>query len=127
MNEIYLDHAATTPIHKEVMDKMYPVMSDVFGNPSSVHSFGRKSRSYLDHARRVIAQSIGADEKEIVFTSGGTEADNLALIGTALANQEKGNHIIISEQEHHATLYAAKHLENLGFRVTYLPVYSNGR
>lgn len=127
MKEIYMDHAATTPIHKDVLDIMYVVMRDVFGNPSSVHSFGRKSRSYLDEARRVMAKTIGANEKEIIFTSGGTEADNLALIGTARANKHKGNHIIVSQQEHHATLYAAKHLEKEGFQVTYLPVYESGQ
>lgn len=127
MNEIYMDHAATTPIHKDVIDTMYSVMNEVFGNPSSIHSFGRKSRLYVDNARREIAKSIGANEKEIIFTSGGTEADNLALIGTAKANQHKGNHIIISQQEHHATFYAAKYLEEEGFHITYLPVYDHGR
>src|SRR5690625_1658728 len=127
MKEIYMDHAATTPIHKDVLDIMYVVMRDVFGNPSSVHSFGRKSRSYLDEARRVMAKTIGANEKEIIFTSGGTEADNLALIGTARANKHKGNHIIVSQQEHHATLYAALYLEKEGFQVTYLPLYDNGQ
>src|SRR5690625_5616220 len=111
MDEIYMDHAATTPIHKDVLKEMYPVLSEVFGNPSSVHSFGRKARGYLDHARRMMAKSIGAQEKEIIFTSGGTEADNMALIGTAKANQHKGDHIIISQQEHHPTLNAHKHLE----------------
>src|SRR5690625_3316836 len=115
MNEIYLDHAATTPIHQEVIEAMYPVFNNVFGNPSSVHSFGSKSRSLLDAARRFLVNSIEAYEKEIVFTSGGTEADNLALIGTALANKHKGDHIIVSEQEHHATIYAAKQLEREGF------------
>lgn len=127
MGEIYMDHAATTPIHKDVLDAMYPVLRDFFGNPSSIHSFGRKSRAYLDEARRVIAKSIGAKEREIIFTSGGTEADNLALIGTAMANKSKGNHIIISQQEHHATLHAALYLEKEGFQVTYLPVYENGQ
>lgn len=127
MNEIYMDHAATTPIHKDVLKQMNPIMENVFGNPSSIHSFGRKSRSYMDRARRVMAKSVGAQEKEIIFTSGGTEADNLALIGIAKANKYKGNHLIVSEQEHHATLYTAKHLETEGFHVTYLPVYKNGR
>ena len=104
MEQIYLDHAATTPIDKVVVDAMYPIYTEIFGNPSSVHSFGRKARQLLDQARRVMANSIQANEKEIIFTSGGTEADNLAIMGTAFANREKGNHIITTIQEHHATL-----------------------
>lgn len=127
MELIYLDHAATTPIAKEVLDAMYPVYEQVFGNPSSVHSFGRKARQILDQARRTIAAEIGADEKEIIFTSGGTEADNLAMIGTALANKDKGNHIITTAQEHHAILHTAEYLEKHGFEVTYLPVYEDGK
>ncbi|WP_188453550.1 cysteine desulfurase family protein [Virgibacillus oceani] len=126
MEHIYLDHAATTPVNKQVIDVMYPIYERVFGNPSSVHSFGRKARSLLDEARRVMANSIHANEKEIVFTSGGTEADNLALIGSAFANKEKGKHIITTVQEHHATLHTAEFLEKSGFNVTYLPVYENG-
>lgn len=127
MEPIYMDHAATTPMHKEVIQAMLPVYNEVFGNPSSVHSFGRKARQMLDEARRVMARSIHANEKEITFTSGGTEADNLALIGTALANRDKGNHIITTTQEHHATLHTAEQLEKQGFDVTYLPVYENGK
>lgn len=127
MNHIYLDHAATTPMAQEVIDAMIPIYSEVFGNPSSVHSFGRKARHVVDHARNVFATSINADEKEIVLTSGGTEADNLAVIGTALANKQKGNHIITTVQEHHAVLHAAQHLESIGFDVTYLPVYQDGQ
>lgn len=127
MKEIYLDHAATTPLAKEVVSVMTSVNEEVFGNPSSVHSFGRKARKLLDEARRLISASIGADEKEIYFTSGGTEADNLALIGTALRNREEGNHIITTSQEHHAVLHAAEYLETLGFDVTYLPVDETGR
>lgn len=127
MEPIYLDHAATTPMDKEVLAAMYPVYTDIFGNPSSVHSFGRKARQHLDEARRIMAKSIHANEKEIIFTSGGTEADNLALIGTAYGNREKGNHIITTVQEHHATLHTAEMLENQGFNVTYLPVYEDGK
>ncbi|WP_430785081.1 cysteine desulfurase family protein [Virgibacillus flavescens] len=127
MNHIYLDHAATTPVAQEVIDAMMPIYSEVFGNPSSVHSFGRTARHMIDQARQVFAESIGAEEKEIVITSGGTESDNLALIGTALANKGKGNHIITTEQEHHAVLHAANYLENSGFTVTYLPVYESGK
>ncbi|PAV28949.1 cysteine desulfurase NifS [Virgibacillus profundi] len=127
MEQIYLDHAATTPMDRQVIDAMLPVYNEVFGNPSSVHSFGRKARQLLDEARRTMAKSIHANEKEITFTSGGTEADNLALIGTALANQHKGKHIITTTQEHHATLHTVEHLEKQGFDVTYLPVYENGK
>lgn len=127
MKPIYLDHAATTPLHPDVIKQMYSTMETVFGNPSSIHAYGRKARQILDEARRVLANSIHASEKDIYFTSGGTEADNLALIGTALANQDKGNHIITTEQEHHAVLHAAEYLEQNGFNVTYLPVDENGR
>ncbi|MFD1038579.1 cysteine desulfurase family protein [Virgibacillus byunsanensis] len=127
MKHIYLDHAATTPMDPLVVEAMYPIFEKVFGNPSSVHSFGRKARQHLDEARRVMAGSIHANEKEIIFTSGGTEADNLALIGTAMANKHKGNHIIITEQEHHATLHTAQYLEHEGFELTYLPVYEDGK
>lgn len=127
MDAIYLDHAATTPLHQQVKEEMYSPSTEVFGNPSSIHAYGRQARKALDEARRVMANSISANEKEIVFTSGGTEADNLALIGVALANQAKGKHIITTEQEHHAVLHAVEHLENIGFEVTYLPVYKNGK
>ena len=127
MEQIYLDHAATSPVDEEVVNAMYPIYTDVFGNPSSVHAFGRKARRYLDEARRFIATSIHANEKEIIFTSGGTEADNLALIGVAQANKEKGKHIITTVQEHHATLNTAVYLEKNGFTVTYLPVYEDGK
>ncbi|MGJ9457062.1 cysteine desulfurase family protein [Oceanobacillus sp. CF4.6] len=127
MEPIYLDHAATTPMAEEVIQAMLPVYNEVFGNPSSVHSFGRKARQILDEARRVMAWSIQANEKEITFTSGGTEADNLAFVGTALANRHKGNHIITTNQEHHAVLHTAEALEKQGFTVTYLPVYRDGK
>ncbi|RYG74786.1 cysteine desulfurase [Lentibacillus lipolyticus] len=126
MEHIYMDHAATTPMDKRVAEAMTPIFVDVFGNPSSVHSFGRTARQYLDGARRTMARSIHADEKEIIFTSGGTEADNLAIIGTALANRHKGNHVITTVQEHHASLHAAQYLEKEGFDVTYLPVDEKG-
>lgn len=127
MNEIYLDHAATTPVHPEVAEVMFKAMTNVYGNPSSVHAFGRKARHLIDEARFALANSIHAKEKEITFTSGGTEADNLALIGTALANQHKGKHIITTNQEHHAVLHAANYLETLGFHITYLPTNESGQ
>ncbi|MGM0921036.1 MAG: cysteine desulfurase family protein [Bacillota bacterium] len=126
MERIYLDHAATSPMHPEVISQMLPHMQDVFGNPSSIHSFGRESRRLLDEARAVISRSLHAKPKEIIFTSGGTEADNLAIIGSALANQHKGRHIITTQIEHHAVLNTCKHLEKQGFKVTYLPVDQNG-
>ncbi|GGC92549.1 cysteine desulfurase [Thalassobacillus devorans] len=126
MKEIYLDHAATTPVHPQVIESMVPVYQEVFGNPSSVHQFGRKARRILDDARRTVARSIGANEKEIIFTSSGTEADNMALIGTARANKEKGNHVITTSIEHHATLHAAEQLEKEGFQVTYLQPDESG-
>lgn len=127
MEEIYLDHAATTPMALEVVAAMTSIFNEVYGNPSSVHAHGRKARKLLDQARNTIAASIHANEKEILFTSGGTEANNMALIGTALANRKQGNHIITSVQEHHAVLHAAEYLETIGFEVTYLPVDENGR
>jgi len=126
MESIYLDHAATTPLHPDVLMSMYRAHQDTFGNPSSIHAFGRKARQHLDKARRTLAASIHANEKEIIFTSGGTEANNLALIGVALANKHRGKHIITSKQEHHATLHAAEYLESIGFNVTYLPVDEKG-
>ncbi len=127
MEVIYLDHAATTPVHGEVLDRMYELEKEVFGNPSSIHSLGRKSKFYLDEARRYLADSINAKEREIIFTSGGTEANNLAIIGTALENEYNGNHIITSAQEHHAILHIMQYLQRLGFHVTYLPVNKSGQ
>lgn len=122
MNRIYLDHAATSPMHPNVIDKMMSVMSHDFGNPSSIHAFGREARHVLDEARTNIAASIKAGRNEIIFTSGGTEADNTAIIGAAHANKEKGKHIITTEIEHHAILHTCQFLEKSGFDVTYLPV-----
>lgn len=126
MERIYLDHAATSPIHPTVLEKIVPIMRDTFGNPSSIHAFGRESRRLLDESREVIARAINASSKEIVFTSGGTEADNMAIIGTAMANQHKGKHIITTSVEHHASLHACQYLESQGFDVTYLPVDEEG-
>lgn len=120
MNKIYLDHAATSPIDPAVADKMTSIMCSVFGNPSSIHSYGRDARRILDEARNIISESIRAQFSEIVFTSGGTEADNLAIIGTAHANKEKGRHIITTSIEHHAVLHSCEYLEGEGFDVTYI-------
>jgi cysteine desulfurase len=126
MERIYLDHAATTPMHPRVIEKMMEVMNTNFGNPSSIHSFGREARHYIDLARETLARSIGAKENEIIFTSGGTEADNMALFGAAESNQHKGKHIITTQVEHHAVLHACQRLEKMGFEVTYLPVDETG-
>ncbi|TDL77293.1 cysteine desulfurase [Rhodococcus qingshengii] len=126
MERIYLDHAATTPMHPRVIEKMMEVMSHNFGNPSSIHSFGREARHYIDLARETLAKSIGAKENEIIFTSGGTEADNMALFGVAESYQHKGKHIITTQVEHHAVLHACQRLEKIGFEVTYLPVDETG-
>lgn len=127
MERIYLDHAATSPMHPKVVEKMLQVMNETFGNPSSIHSFGREARHYLDLARAAMANSIGAKENEIIFTSGGTEADNMALFGVAETNQHLGKHIITTQIEHHAVLHACQRLEKIGFEVTYLPVDETGR
>ncbi|MBM7605800.1 cysteine desulfurase [Metabacillus crassostreae] len=126
MKRIYLDHAATSPMHPEVAEKMFSMMKESYGNPSSIHSFGREARRILDEARRSLAKTISAKPAEIIFTSGGTEADNLAIIGTALANQHLGKHIITTEIEHHAVLHACKYLEKNGYDITYLPVDKYG-
>lgn len=126
MKPIYVDHAATSPTHLEVVDAMLPFFYENFGNPSSIHQFGRKTRQAIDAARSFLAKSIGAAETEIIFTSGGTEADNLAVIGVAMANKEKGHHIITTSIEHHALLHTCQSLEKQGFEVTYLPVDKSG-
>lgn len=126
MRKIYLDHAATSPIHPEVAERMMKTMIDSFGNPSSIHSFGRDARRLLDESRRSLANTIGAKPGEIIFTSGGTEADNLAIIGSVLANNKSGKHIITTQVEHHAVLHACKYLQKQGYEVTYLPVDEQG-
>jgi cysteine desulfurase len=127
MERIYLDHAATTPMHPKVAEKIFETHNMNFGNPSSIHSFGREARHLLDQARETLANSIGAKQNEIIFTSGGTEADNMALFGVAESYQESGKHIITTQIEHHAVLHACQKLEKMGFEVTYLPVDETGR
>jgi cysteine desulfurase len=127
MERIYLDHAATTPMHPKVAEKMLEVMKLNFGNPSSIHSFGREARHLLDQSREILAKSIGANVSEIIFTSGGTEADNMALFGVAESYQHLGKHIITTQVEHHAVLTACQKLEKNGYEVTYLPVDETGR
>ncbi len=127
MERIYLDHAATTPMHPRVIRTMSTAMEEQFGNPSSIHAFGRKARQVLDETRQIIASSIGAKPGEIIFTSGGTEADNLAILGYAEANRDRGSHIISAAIEHHAVLNSMKELERRGFKISLLPVNEEGR
>ncbi|OLF99895.1 Cysteine desulfurase [Bacillus paralicheniformis] len=127
MERIYLDHAATSPTDPRVVEKMLPYLTENFGNPSSIHSFGRESRKWLDGTREMIAREIGAHPNEIVFTSGGTEADNMAILGTALAREQQRRHIITTKVEHHAVLHTCNRLEEMGFDVTYLDVDESGR
>lgn len=127
MRRVYFDHSATTPVHPLVAEEVYRFMvDDNYGNPSSLHYFGQIARRALDEAREKVAKAIGAKTEEIIFTSGGTEADNMAVHGAAVTNSKKGNHIIISALEHHATLNAVKALAKQGYRVTILPVDEYG-
>ncbi len=123
---IYLDHAATTPTDPEVVEAMLPYLSDVFGNPSSIHSFGQEAKAAAEEARDKVAALIGARGEEIVFTGSGTEADNFAIKGIAYASEGKGNHIITTSIEHHAVMETCKFLQGRGFEVTYLPVDGYG-
>ena len=123
---IYFDHAATTPVCKEALEKMLPYFTDVFGNPNSQHAFGREAVKAVDEARDSIAKYINAKPSELYFTSGGTESDNWALRGIANAYKSKGNHIIISPIEHAAMIVTAKALEKEGFKVDYMKVDEYG-
>ncbi|MFJ7734327.1 cysteine desulfurase family protein [Lysinibacillus sp. NPDC097231] len=124
---IYLDHAATSPMNDKVINAMTTAMQNVFGNASSIHGAGREARKYLDDAREILAKSIGAQPGEIILTSGGTEADNTAILGTVYARSSEGKHIITTQVEHHAVLHTCEKLERDGFDVTYLPVDEKGR
>ena len=126
MKRIYLDYAATTPTHPEVLQAMLPYFSDSFGNPSSIHSYGQEVKGAVEEARSQVAALINARNEEIVFTGGGTEADNLAIKGVVSANEKKGNHIITSSIEHHAVIETCQFLEKRGAEVTYLPVDGYG-
>jgi cysteine desulfurase len=121
-----MDNAATTPTDVEVVKAMKPYFTQKYGNPNSIHSFGQETREAVEEAREKIARLIGANPSEIVFTAGGTEADNYAIKGIAWANQKKGNHIITSQIEHHAVLHSCQFLEKHGFKVTYLKVDKYG-
>ncbi len=125
---IYLDYNATTPLDPAVRETMLPFLGDVWGNPSSVHHVGRKARAFLDDARDRAAKVLGAKPSEIIFTSGGTESNNLAVFGAARLLKSRGRHLITSQVEHHAVLHCFDFLEREeGFKVTRLPVNSNGR
>jgi cysteine desulfurase len=124
--KIYLDHAATTYVKKEVLNEMMPYFSDIFGNPSSAHAFGREAKNAVNIARSRIASVLNADEKEIYFTSGGTESDNWAIKGIAYAHRDKGRHIITTKIEHHAVMDSCEYLGKNGYEITYLPVDEYG-
>lgn len=127
MSRIYLDHAATTAVRKEVLDTMLPCFSQNYGNPSSIYEIAREAKSLIDNARKQVATAIGAEEKEIYFTAGGSESDNWAIKGIAESYKDKGKHIITSSIEHHAVLHTCQYLEKNGYEVTYLPVDEDGK
>ena len=124
---IYLDHAATTPLRHEALDAMLPFLGEQFGNPSSAHSFGRKARAALDEAHERVASRLHAEPREIIFTSGGTEANNLALKGAAWAGKARGHRIVTSSVEHHAVGHTLQYLERFGFEIVQVPVDRYGR
>ncbi|MEN3038663.1 MAG: cysteine desulfurase family protein [Candidatus Kryptonium sp.] len=127
MRKVYLDHSATTPVDPAVIEAMLPYFAEIFGNPSSVHQFGREAKVAIEEAREEIAEFINAERSEIIFTSGGTESDNFAILGVALAGFKKGkNHIITTQIEHHAVLDVCIYLQENGFEVTFLKVDSEG-
>ena len=126
MDRIYLDYAATAPVLPEVLDAMLPFFVSAFGNASGIHAEGREARKAVEQARRQTAAILGAENREILFTSGGSESNNLAVRGTAMALREKGNHIVTTSVEHPSVLNACRGLEKEGFRVTYLPVDTDG-
>jgi cysteine desulfurase len=126
MKRVYLDNSATTKVDDEVVNAMLPYFTEKYGNASSLYTLGREAHEAVEIARQQVASAIGANPAEIIFTSGGTEADNIAIIGSAMANRKKGNHIITSSIEHPAVLETCRHLEKEGFKVTYLPVTPEG-
>ncbi|MFC2067555.1 cysteine desulfurase family protein [Chloroflexota bacterium] len=126
MKKVYFDNASATPLLPEVRDIMVPYFVDIFGNPSSLHDWGDKAREGIDEARNHVAQLIGANPNEIIFTSGGTESNNFAVKGLALAQQAKGKHVIVSAIEHFSVLHSAKTLEKSGFEVSEVPVDKYG-
>ena len=123
---VYMDHAATTPVDPEVVEAMVPYFTEIYGNASSLHSFGREAHNAMEEARSRVARLINAHPEEIIFTAGGTESDNIAIKGAAYANRSKGDHIITSTIEHPAVLETCRSLEKQGFKVSYIPVDKNG-
>lgn len=126
MRRIYMDHAATTSIHPEVAETMLPFLREYFGNPSTIYEEGRQARKAVEKARSQVAAALGADPSEIIFTSGGTESDNLVVFGVTEANEDRGSHVITTAIEHHAVLEPCHYLEKKGVEVTYLPVDGGG-
>lgn len=126
MRRVYLDNSATTPVDPAVLDAMLPFLTEKFGNASSIHYFGQQARAAVDRARHQVAALINSRPNEIVFTSGGTEANNLAIRGLLEANEKYGRHVITSEIEHSAVKNVCQDLEKRGYEVTWLPVYENG-
>ena len=126
MRKVYLDNAATTPLLPEVREAMMPYLGDIFGNPSSLHDWGDGAREAIGHARSQVAQLIGADPDEIIFTGSGTESNNFTVKGLALAQQNKGKHIVVSAIEHFSVLHSARTLEKWGFEVSEVPVDKHG-
>lgn len=124
---VYLDHAATTPLHPDVLTAMLPYWRDIPGNPSSIYGWGREARHALDGARDVVAQILNCRASEIIFTSGGTESDNAALLGAAFGNFDRGNHLITCAIEHHAVLHTCEFLKQFDFNTTVLPVDQYGQ
>ena len=124
---IYLDHAATTPLRREALEAMLPYLTEHFGNASSLHGVGRRARAGLDEAHETVARALGATPREIVITSGGTEANNLAIKGAAWAGKARGHRIITSSVEHHAIGHTVRYLEKFGFEIVELPVDRYGR
>lgn len=124
---VYLDNAATTALSPRVLEAMLPYYTEYYGNPSSVHAFGREAKTGIDKARTQVAKALGASEEEIIFTGCGTESDNTVLLGVARKFKDKGNHIITTAVEHHAILHTCEYLEKNGYEVTYLPVDEYGR
>lgn len=126
MNKIYMDYAATTPTHPDVLEAMKPYFTEIFGNPSSIHSFGRDAKHAVDEARDNIAGTINARSEEIFFTSGGTESDNFAIEGVLEANKKKGDHVISIPIEHHAVINKLADMEKKGYKITFVPVSKEG-
>ncbi|MDD1773650.1 MAG: cysteine desulfurase NifS [Methanomassiliicoccales archaeon] len=126
MAKVYFDNSATTKVDPRVLEAMMPFFTEEYGNPSSLHQFGRVANDALATARNQVAKAMGASREDVIFTAGGTESDNIAIQGFAFANKDKGDHIITSSIEHHAVLHTCRFLESQGFKVTYVPVNEEG-